>query len=213
MPTGLGTKLELNTIFSSPGPWRDSLLDLNTNNRNTRRARRRSPWKLPQEEIDEIQSLARLGWSRRQIAEDRDLSLGVVGNYAKGIKPDPTAPIGPAVGQVPVDISDQEREGLRSLLARLQGAESGRQVEPVKPSASPQPLDSSKEMSISSRYPGLSSEDIWHVSKYRKICDLIARTSQLSTVQENPGSIDDLVETKRLFEAALERRGLTRYLT
>jgi hypothetical protein len=154
-----------------------------------------------------------LGWSRREIAEDRDLSLGVVGKYAKGIKLDSTAPIGPASGQVLAHISDQEDAALRSLIARLNGAKPGRQVESFKPSASPQPIVASKETSAFSRYPGLSSEDIWHVSSYRKICDLIARTSQLSIVKENPGRMDNLVETKQLFEAALERRGLARYLT
>jgi len=212
MPTGW--ELSSNLIpFSAHRTWRDSLLDLNTDNRNTHRARRRSPWKLPQEEIDEIQSLARSGLSRRQIAKDRDLSLGVVGKYAKGIKLDPNAPIGPAAGQVLVGLSDQKLAELRSLIARIPGAQTERQEESVKPSASPQPLDSSKEMSVSARYPGLSSVDIWHVSKYGKVCDLIAKTSRFSIVQENPGTIDDLVETKRLFEVALERRGLTRYLT
>jgi len=53
------------------------------------RIKRSSSRKLPLEEIDMIQTNKRRGYSDREIAKIVNRSLGVVGKYTRGMKPDP----------------------------------------------------------------------------------------------------------------------------
>ena len=53
------------------------------------RKKRSSSRKLPLEEIDIIQTNKRFGYSDREIAKMLNRSLGVVGKYTGGMKPDP----------------------------------------------------------------------------------------------------------------------------
>jgi len=53
------------------------------------RKKRSSSRKLPLEEIDIIQTNKRFGYSDREIAKMLNRSLGVVGKYTRGMKPDP----------------------------------------------------------------------------------------------------------------------------
>jgi len=53
------------------------------------RKKRSSSRKLPLEEIEIIQTNKRYGYSDREIAKSVNRSLGVVGKYTRGMKPDP----------------------------------------------------------------------------------------------------------------------------
>ncbi len=53
------------------------------------RKKRSSSRKLPLEEIEIIQTNKRFGYSDREIAKMLNRSLGVVGKYTRGMKPDP----------------------------------------------------------------------------------------------------------------------------